>query len=133
MKTDNIWIKRKYIKKLLNITYTRTYTRTYANTYAWDKSTQASRMNLGFRVVVVLLPSSISLSRFSTNIRFCFNIHWVVLSSIFWAVLQRAKLSSFGAVFKVFDIMHLKFRCKISRLCTSTNCNLGKKTSQPNL
>ena len=49
------------------------------------------------------------------------------------AVLQKAKLSSFGAVFKVFDIMHLKFRCKISRLCTSTNCNLGKKTSQPNL
>ena len=26
------------------------------------------------------------------------------------AVLQKAKLSSFGAVFKVFDMVHLKFR-----------------------
>ena len=47
------------------------------------------------------------------------------------AILQKAKLSSFGAVFKVFDMVHLKVRYVFARICTSKSCNWEKKTSKP--
>ena len=47
------------------------------------------------------------------------------------AILQKAKLSSFGAVFRVFDMVHLKFRYVFARICTSASSNWEKKTSKP--
>ena len=39
------------------------------------------------------------------------------------AILQKAKLSSFGAVFIVFDMVHLKVRYVFARISTSKSCN----------
>ena len=47
------------------------------------------------------------------------------------AILLKRKTVIIWCSFKVFDMVHLKFRYVFARICTSTSSNWEKKTSKP--